>query len=305
MHELGHKLGDTFRGVVNIFSSTPTESQFVEKGVLTPAEFVEAGDQLVFKFPTWQWQSAPDGSAVSYLPKDKQYLVTRNVPCTARVKDLDEAVSRNRQEGDWCLPGTLVEGDSQPADIPDIGGATWEKSSSSKAGGIEIQDDFIQNNSKKPAKDLDFSVVDNLLVEVDPAKAVVEDGYVIAQAPEEDNFKVRNYDLHISYDKYYQTPRLWLSGFIAGMPLNPQEVFEDVLSAYQSKTVTVDPHPFTRLPTASIHPCKHAQVMKKVVDDWVKQGITPRVDLALFVFLKFISSVVPTVNYDFTMDIEF
>ena len=26
---------------------------------------------------------------------------------------------------------------------------------------------------------------------------------------------------------------------------------------------------------------------------------------ALFVFLKFISSVVPTINYDFTMEIEF
>lgn len=299
MHEFGHKLGDTFRGVVNIFSSTPTESQFIQKGVLTPAEFVEAGDQLVFKFPTWQWQPAPQGNEVSYLPKDKQYLITKNVPCTARVKDLDEAVSRNRQEDDWCLPGNLVEGDSQPQDVPDIGGA--EKSSSSK-GGLDIKDNFIQ---QKPAEDMDFSAVDNLLIENDPAAAEVDDGYLIAQAPDEEDNKIRNYDLHISYDKYYQTPRLWLSGFSHGIPLNPQEVFEDVLSAYQAKTVTVDPHPFTRLPTASIHPCKHAQVMKKVVDDWVRQGITPRVDLAMFVFLKFISSVVPTVNYDFTMDIEF
>lgn len=44
--------------------------------------------------------------------------------------------------------------------------------------------------------------------------------------------------------------------------------------------------------------------MKKVVADWIEQGLTPRVDLALFVFLKFISSVVPTIDYDFTMDIE-
>ena len=44
--------------------------------------------------------------------------------------------------------------------------------------------------------------------------------------------------------------------------------------------------------------------MKKVIDDWIANDMKPRCDLALFVFLKFISSVIPTINYDFTMDIE-
>lgn len=30
-------------------------SAFLTRGVLTPAEFVEAGEQLVFKCPTWTW----------------------------------------------------------------------------------------------------------------------------------------------------------------------------------------------------------------------------------------------------------
>jgi len=308
MHGLGHKLGDTFRGVVNIFTSTSTESQFVEKGVLTPEEFVEAGDQLVFKFPTWQWQSSPDANTVPYLPKDKQYLITRNVPCPKRVKDLDEAMGRNREEGDWTLPehacpaaGTTNEmsGDI----IPEMTGGGQSSSSQAAQGGIgglEIKDDFIQE-----AKDMDFAAVDDLLIDNDPAKDQGNiDDYLIAEAPP-DNSKSRTYDLHISYDKYYQTPRLWLSGYSNGIPLKPEEVFEDILSAYSAKTVTIDPHPHTRMPTASIHPCKHAQVMKKVVGDWILQGLTPRVDLAMFVFLKFISSVVPTINYDFTMDIEF
>lgn len=59
-----------------------------------------------------------------------------------------------------------------------------------------------------------------------------------------------------------------------------EEVYEDVLSDYKSKTVTVDPHPLTGTPTVSIHPCQHAQVMKKVIDDWIEQGLTPRHDLA-------------------------
>ena len=30
-------------------------SAFLTRGVLTPEEFVEAGEQLVFKCPTWTW----------------------------------------------------------------------------------------------------------------------------------------------------------------------------------------------------------------------------------------------------------
>lgn len=314
MHEFGHKIGDTFRGVVNIFTAASTESQFVEKGVLTPAEFVEAGDQLVFKFPTWQWQSSPDANQVAYLPKDKQYLVTRNVPCPKRVKDLDEAITRNRTDEDWSLPEVALggqESDKKDAEevgiIPEIGGGP-SSSSDAKGGatgglaGINITDDFVVDDEPQ---EIDNAEIDDLLVlDNDPAKCAATD-YLIAEAPPDDD-KTRSYDLHISYDKYYQTPRLWLSGFACGgVPLKPEEVFEDVLAAYSAKTVTIDPHPHTRLPTASIHPCKHAQVMKKVVDNWIADGHTPRVDLSLFVFLKMISSVVPTINYDFTMDIEF
>jgi ubiquitin-like-conjugating enzyme ATG3 len=37
------------------FVPTLKESRFEEKGVLTPEEFVAAGDLLVRKCPTWQW----------------------------------------------------------------------------------------------------------------------------------------------------------------------------------------------------------------------------------------------------------
>lgn len=50
-----HRLADGFRAVVSYWTPTPTTSQFVDKGTLTPQEFIEAGDQLTFKFPTWKW----------------------------------------------------------------------------------------------------------------------------------------------------------------------------------------------------------------------------------------------------------
>jgi len=37
----------------------------------------------------------------------------------------------------------------------------------------------------------------------------------------------------------------------------------------------------------------------------VENGIEPDVGMYLFIFLKFISSVIPTINYDFTIDVEF
>ena len=36
------------------------ESKFVERGVLTPDEFVKAGDLLVYKCPTWEWCGGRD-----------------------------------------------------------------------------------------------------------------------------------------------------------------------------------------------------------------------------------------------------
>ena len=44
--------------------------------------------------------------------------------------------------------------------------------------------------------------------------------------------------------------------------------------------------------------------MKKIIDTITSNGGTARVEFSLFVFLKFISSVVPTIEYDFTVDLE-
>jgi len=79
---------------------------------------------------------------------------------------------------------------------------------------------------------------------------------------------VRTYDCLITYDKYYQTPRMWLIGYNeSGSPLKPTEIFQDISSDYAQKTVTIEPFPHTSgLSTASVHPCKHANVMKKVIE---------------------------------------
>ena len=52
------------------------------------------------------------------------------------------------------------------------------------------------------------------------------------------------------------------------MPLKPQEMMEDIVGDYKDKTVTIEDFPYFdhALKTASVHPCKHASVMKVLLD---------------------------------------
>jgi len=47
-------------------------------------QFVAAGDHLVHHCPTWQWVSGEEAKIKPYLPKDKQFLTTRNGNCLMR-----------------------------------------------------------------------------------------------------------------------------------------------------------------------------------------------------------------------------
>lgn len=92
---------------------TPTlkTSAFLSRGVLTPEEFVKAGDELVYKCPTWTWEAGDPTKRKNHLPADKQYLVTRSVPCTARVSSLENVVAQegcDDDDGDWLVSQVLT-----------------------------------------------------------------------------------------------------------------------------------------------------------------------------------------------------
>jgi ubiquitin-like-conjugating enzyme ATG3 len=87
-------------------------------------------------------------------------------------------------------------------------------------------------------------------------------------------------------------------------PLLPTLIFEDISQEHAEKTVTIEPHPHLNLSLASIHPCRHANVMKKIMDHLDVHGKQLRVDQYLILFLKFISSVLPTIEYDYTISMD-
>lgn len=56
---------------LSIFCLPFKESKFRETGVLTPEEFVAAGDHLTHHCPTWAWAIGDEDRAKSYLPKGR------------------------------------------------------------------------------------------------------------------------------------------------------------------------------------------------------------------------------------------
>jgi ubiquitin-like-conjugating enzyme ATG3 len=335
-------------------------STFRSTGQITPEEFLTAGDFLVYKFPTWSWSDASDPSKrVAYLPSGKQFLVTRGVPCHRRlaqhfadnasaedqlIKDMlgsEEGGAGADDDDGWLRTGGMASSrDVRAGDVQTL-------DESGKIGDIEDEEDEIPDMED----------------EEDDDEAIIRD------KDTSDSRSKRTYNLYITYTPFYRTPRLYLSGYQAtSEPLPPPAMMEDIVGDYKDKTVTLETFPFvdSGLKMASVHPCKHASVMKVLLDradaalklrmQRIKEGkasatdrmegmegledalgnlkvsdntvpnaasssqgkegkegdewevldqeerdeIALRVDQYLIVFLKFMASVTPTIEHDFT-----
>merc|ERR1712154_302020 len=92
-----------YKSTVEYVTPINEKSEFTEKGVLTPEEFLKAGCQLVYKCSTWQWEAGDPKKKRAYLPDNQQYLISRNLPCLKRVASL--MASANNEEivenGEW------------------------------------------------------------------------------------------------------------------------------------------------------------------------------------------------------------
>ncbi|ODV80756.1 autophagocytosis associated protein [Suhomyces tanzawaensis NRRL Y-17324] len=121
---------------------------------------------------------------------------------------------------------------------------------------------------------------------------------------------LRKYDLYITYSTSYRVPKLYLVGFgSGGIPLLPDQMFEDINADYKDKTATIETLPVSYNTTlVSIHPCKHSSVMRVLMkhaqgrETTESEALGVRVDHYLVIFLKFIASVTPGIEYDYTMD---
>lgn len=306
---LSQKLHEAFKGTMERITGPRTVSAFKEKGVLSVSEFVIAGDNLVSKCPTWSWESGEPSKRKSYLPAEKQFLITRNVPCLRRAISVEEEyeaaggevlIDNEDTDGWLATHGKPKENKSgEEENLPSM-----ETLETGKGRTIQSISSHFGGKDEEDIPDMaEFDDPENL-VETDAA--TLQSAYFIQQEPDDDNIlRTRTYDISITYDKYYQTPRVWLTGYDESrMLLQPERVLEDVSQDHARKTVTIEDHPHLPGKHASIHPCRHGAVMKKIIDVLMSRGVEPEVDKYLFLFLKFMASVIPTIEYDYTMDFD-
>ena len=301
MNNILHEIKKKSEDIISSIKPTLKKSKFYEEGKLTPEEFVEAGDYLTQKCPTWKWCAAKESLYDKRLPKDKQYLVTR-VPSYKRASDYlkNNATTEKVVEGDWVdadLENKPIKDPKKPTAIDLDAGEDKKKEIVVKGAENDDDDDDDfkiegMNNEKKD--DNDFNIVDDEEKEEKTNETKI------------DLVKTRQYDVTVTYDFYYCVPRMWLMGYNEkGMPLTDDEMKEDVMPEYRNKTCTIEPQTCTGIKNISVHPCRHSQLLKKMIQDFQNSGKKLEVHMSILLFLKFLQSVVPTVQYDFTMDISF
>lgn len=302
MQNVFNNVKSTAFGVAEKFVPILKASKFQETGVITPDEFVAAGDHLVHHCPTWQWAGGDESKSKSYLPKDKQFLITKNVPCYKRVKQMD--THNNSQEkvvdADGSDEGWVDTHHYSEAGGGDLTNQVSEMTLETPAAqSFAKTDDIDDEDDDGEALDMDEFEEQGLTLEVkDPGTADVSQ----AQAVDNDIIQARTYDLRITYDKFYQTPRLWLTGYDESRKsLTVDLMYEDFSEDHANKTITMEPFPhIPGPPMASVHPCKHAAVMKKIIETVAEGGNSLGVHMYIMIFLKFVQAIIPTIEYDFT-----
>src|SRR5690554_5174826 len=155
---------------------------------------------------------------------------------------------------------------------------------------LQQGDHFVtaSEDSKNDAEYADISELEDAEVDYDASTAAPA-FFSLREGDGDDDdggiLRTRRYDMSITYDKYYQTPRVFLFGYDevkrivsllasmafvtfistirsvfwesqSGQPLTPEQMFEDIIADYAHKTVTVESHPHINKPHASVHPCQ-------------------------------------------------
>ena len=171
-----------------------TSTRFMEKGQLTPEEFVAAGDTLIAACPSWKWMGCEDGQEGVHkqMPRNKRYLVMAGARCEKRASDLTQDAGGEEDVDDGWTATHIDHKVVKEEDAFDMG----EAQPSMKDDDIEEDEDDI------PDMDMDMDGPGIADDDEDPA-AVITDTVVPA----------RKYDLHILYDNYHYTPRVYLKGY--------------------------------------------------------------------------------------------
>jgi ubiquitin-like-conjugating enzyme ATG3 len=182
---------------------------------------------------------------------DEDGWLAPSMPSHARDADTGDAASGSASRDADAIPSMDDEPTAAATPPSTAGGAAGE------GGAAEGATAASESDSDVPDMDT-FDAADNLVARMAAAAVsaggggVVRGGgdeeeddaalpYLVAREPEDNILRTRTYDVSVTYDKYYQTPRIWLTGYDEHrMPLTPTQSLEDVSHEHARKTVTID-----------------------------------------------------------------
>jgi len=113
--------------------------------------------------------------------------------------------------------------------------------------------------------------------------------------------KSHYYNVSITYDQYYRTPRIWFEGIdSSGMVLSQDEIYSDFMVEYIKVSLTLETHPIMNMNYISVHPCKHTFAMQKMFAFELEKKNESEVKIEDYLvhFLKFASCVIPQLEFD-------
>jgi len=281
-----------YNAVTPVKLSAP--STLAETGKMTPEEFVVAGDMFVQTLPDWEWCS---GELQPFLPKDKKYLKCTcysneripEIECDFKILGKDDVV----HDGDWVEASNDIDewaiAGSVQTSVPTTIATTTATTTTTATATATATTTKAKNDDLWGTDDDD-----------DDAKAPQH-----TQSP-----LLRCYTVTILYDVYYSTPRIYIHGYDSkGVLLTGDQMMEDVSKEHRGQTVSIDAHPHLNTPAISIHPCRHAETIRARISKYTKYmqeeqrknnepvtAITYPIHYILFVFVKLIDSVVPTIH---------
>lgn len=207
---------------------------------------------------------------------------------------------QNDMSWSWNVPGECLvktrilcnkiqlEQDINASDDINVFNLKNETETSETLKNVDEEDDKVDGEESDDGFLADFEQDD--LLENDPGTVGVE--Y---------NDANHYYNVSVTYDQYYRTPRIWFEGIDAyGDMLSQKDIYSDFMVEYIKVSLTLERHPILDMNCISVHPCKHAFAMQKMFAFELEKKDESEVKIEDYLvhFLKFASCVIPQLEFD-------
>ena len=138
-------------------------------------------------------------------------------------------------------------------------------------------------------------------LELELEEELSQDSNEMTVDPSRNDLQKKIYDITITYDQYYRTPRIWFHCYnFHGQPISNELILQDFSIEHTGVSIKIETHPFYKLESVSIHPCRHSEVMKKLISIELENKKKVFVEQYFVFFLKFVSCCFQHMNFDFT-----